>query len=431
MTKKNDDIISVAMADKLLMVKRGGWLRLFRMMGLFGGVQAVGLLASLVRNKCAAVWLGPSGMGVVALLSALVALLSQVAGMGLTQSAVRQLSLAHGRGQSAWVRMVGVVRSLELGGCLLALLLCGMINQWVLSLAVMAAVVTGGEMAILKAAGRVRWLAFVQLVAIAISLVATLPLYIMFGVRAVVAVIVVSAWGAMVPVICCSWRLCPLSWERCSCWWQEMGAMLRLSVAFTLASLVGTASEYVVRWWLEQEAGLSVVGIFSSAQMLMMGVMTMLFSALEQDYLPRLSSLTNRHAAVRLVRKQLVVMAAVALPLMLVACVVLPWVVPLLFSADFLPMVPLARWWALAMVFKALTMPVAYMTLARGRSVSYFLLELAYYVVYLLALIVGYRYGGLWGLGIGIVVAHGFDLAMIYAYARFAFGFFAEGIERG
>jgi len=74
-----------------------------------------------------------------------------------------------------------------------------------------------------------------------------------------------------------------------------------------------------------------------------------------------------------------------------------------------------------AMFFKAVTLPAAYITLARGYSVMYLLLESAYFVVFALLIIVGYQHLGLVGTGIAITVANIFDFVMIHAVARWRY----------
>ena len=68
---------------------------------------------------------------------------------------------------------------------------------------------------------------------------------------------------------------------------------------------------------------------------------------------------------------------------MLVAFIIgLPILVPLLFSHEFLPIVSMTQLAALSMYLKVLTLPVAYLTLARGQSRAYFVLETLYYVFF-------------------------------------------------
>ena len=393
--------------------------------GLFGGVQAVNVVASLIRNKCAALFLGPDGVGALSLLNTLVNMLVQLCGMGVSLSGVRRLSLAFDEGNVQRIRSVWSVRLLTISGGSLGLVVCGLMGHWLLSPAVLLMIVCSGELAILKAARRLRWLALSQIVSVLSSLLLTVPLYIYYGASSIVAVVVLTALAALLPVLFCSLRVCPLQFPKANTLFplSEMRSMLRLGMAFTLAAVIGAASEYGIRVWLQGEASSQVVGWFSSAQLLTAGYMAILFSALEQDYMPRLSATSDHRAASGIVRRQLLVLTGLTIPLVLIVMVLLPRLVPLLLSSSFLPIVPLARWWAGAMILKSATLPVAYLTLARGRSLDYLLLETVYYVFFVISVIVGWHYSGLSGVGVGIFIAHVFDLLLIHIYARNQFDF--------
>ena len=393
--------------------------------GLFGGVQAVNVVASLIRNKCAALFLGPDGVGALSLLNTLVNMLVQLCGMGVSLSGVRRLSLAFDEGNVQRIRSVWSVRLLTISGGLLGLVVCGLMGHWLLSPAVLLMIVCSGELAILKAARRLRWLALSQIVSVLSSLLLTVPIYIYYGASSIVAVVVLTALAALLPVLFCSLRVCPLQLPKGTTLFplSEMRSMFRLGMAFTLAAVIGAASEYGIRVWLQGEASSQVVGWFSSAQLLTAGYMAILFSALEQDYMPRLSATSDHRAASGIVRRQSLVLTGLTIPLVLIVMVLLPWLVPLLLSSSFLPIVPLARWWAGAMILKSATLPVAYLTLARGRSLDYLLLETVYYVFFVISVIVGWHYSGLSGVGVGIFLAHVFDLLLIHIYARNQFDF--------
>lgn len=393
--------------------------------GLFGGVQAVNVVASLIRNKCAALFLGPDGVGALSLLNTLVNMLVQLCGMGVSLSGVRRLSLAFDEGNVQRIRSVWSVRLLTISGGSLGLVVCGLMGHWLLSPAVLLMIVCSGELAILKAARRLRWLALSQIVSVLSSLLLTVPIYIYYGASSIVAVVVLTALAALLPVLFCSLRVCPLQLPKGNTLFplSEMRSMFRLGMAFTLAAVIGAASEYGIRVWLQGEASSQVVGWFSSAQLLTAGYTAILFSALEQDYMPRLSATSDHRAASGIVRRQLLVLTGLTIPLVLIVMVLLPWLVPLLLSSSFLPIVPLARWWAGAMILKSATLPVAYLTLARGRSLDYLLLETVYYVFFVISVIVGWHYSGLSGVGVGIFIAHVFDLLLIHIYARYQFDF--------
>ena len=60
--------------------------------GVFGGVQGLNILMNLVRNKIVALFLGPEGMGLVSLFQTTVNFISQSTNLGVSFSAVRNVS---------------------------------------------------------------------------------------------------------------------------------------------------------------------------------------------------------------------------------------------------------------------------------------------------------------------------------------------------
>jgi hypothetical protein len=87
------------------------------------------------------------------------------------------------------------------------------------------------------------------------------------------------------------------------------------------------------------------------------------------------------------------------------------------------PVVAMTQVAVLAMFFKAVTMPAAYITLARGYSVMFLLLEGVYFVVFVFLIIFGYEHWGLVGTGMAITLANVFDFVMINAVARWRYGY--------
>ena len=156
--------------------------------GVFGGVQGMNVLISLVRNKFVALLLGPGGMGLVSLLNTALSFISQATNLGVAVSAVRHISELYNAGDEAsLVHYIKVVRAWCLVAACLGVALClsvaPMLNlmsfSWgnhtwhffLLAPAVAMAAVTGGEMAILKATQRLRQLATSQVWTMVASLI--------------------------------------------------------------------------------------------------------------------------------------------------------------------------------------------------------------------------------------------------------------------
>lgn len=425
MAKENDELYS----------------HVLKFTGLFGGVQGLNVVIGLVRNKFVALLLGPGGMGLVSLFNTTVQLISQATHLGISFSAVRHISEYYDAENTEKVaHYVKVVRGWCLLTALVGMLVCVVLGPFLssatfswgdhtlhfvlLAPAIGMIAITGGETAILKGQRKLGALALVQIVAALASLVISIPIYYFFWQAGIVPVIVLMAFVTMCATMWFSLRLFPLQFGGTYGILGEGMEMVRLGVAYTLAAVIGTASEMLIRSYLNVVGDLDVLGLYNAGYMLTITYAGMVFSAMETDYYPRLSAVQHDiRATNETVNRQMEVSLLLVSPMLAALIIALPVVVPLLFSQEFLPVVGMAQVAALAMYMKVLTLPVAYITLARGYSLSYLFLETSYFVVFVILIFFGYRYWGLFGTGVAITLAHVFEFLLVNAYAYKKYGY--------
>ena len=181
---------------------------------IFGGVQGLNILISLVRNKIVALLLGPSGMGLISLFNSTIQLLSQATNLGISFSAVRNVSELFDAGDEARItHFIKVVRAWSLLTGLFGMLLCIVIGpmlsdftfSWgnhtlhfvLLSPLVALLAITGGETAILKGARQLKSLAAIQVYSILAALIITIPIYYFFGQAGIVPVMVLMGLATL------------------------------------------------------------------------------------------------------------------------------------------------------------------------------------------------------------------------------------------
>ena len=409
--------------------------------GIFGGVQGLVILIGLVRNKFMALLLGAGGMGFNALLTSVQNFASQCTNLGISFGAVPRLSEYYEQQRAELVEYyIQVVRLWSMIaavlGCLFCVVVSPLINDlsftWgnhtlhyaMLGVSVAMIAITGGETAILKATRRLGSLARVQIYTTVASVFLSIPLYYFFRHSGVVPAIVLIAAAGMLVTIGYSYRLYPLKMHFNKKQLKNGAGMIRLGLAFVIAAAIGSASEMLIRAYLNVEGGLDFVGLYNIGFMLTITYAGMVFSAMESDYFPRLSGVCKDIMKTNeTVNKQIEVSLLLLSPMLVALIMMLPVLVPILFSREFIPVVGMAQVAVLAMYFKVLTMPVAYITLARSLSLSYLLLETSYFVVLVLAVMIGFQLWGLWGTGLAIVVAHIFECIMIGGYSYMFYGY--------
>lgn len=409
--------------------------------GMFGGVQVLVTLIGLVRNKFMALLLGTAGVGFNALFVSMQNFASQCTNLGISFGAVPKLSEYYEEQQEEQLEYhIQVIRLWSMIAAGLGFLFCVAVSPlmndlsftWgnhtlhyaMLGVSVAMLTLTGGETAVLKATRRLGALAKIQIYTAIISVLVSIPLYYYYGHSGVIPVIVSMAAVTMVATMRYSYRSYPLRLQWTGSVLKSGAGMIRLGVAFVLAAAVGSASEMFIRAFLNVEGGLGDVGLYNAGFMLTITYAGMVFSSMEQDYFPRLSAVSKDvEKTNETVNKQMEVSLLLLAPMLVALLTALPVLVPLLFSNEFMPVVGMAQVAVLAMYFKVLNLPVAYITLARSKSLAYLLLETTYFVVLVVGVMAGFRMWGIWGTGLAVVIAHIAELMTVGGYAYWQFNY--------
>lgn len=412
---------------------------------LFSSVQGIIIVIGLVRNKAMALLLGVSGMGFASLMNSMQGFASQCTNLGLSFGAVPRLSgYYEQQNQRQMDYYIMVIRLWSVIAAVLGMLFClvmsPFVDRWsftwgnhtlhyaMLGLSVAMLALTGGETAILKATRRLGTLARIQIYTAVAAVLLSVPLYYFLGHSGVVPAILLIAFVSMLTTMTYSYRSYPLRIVFRKSLLRDGLSMVRLGMAFVLSAAVGSGSEMLIRSFLNVEGSMDDVGLYNAAFMITITYAGMVFSAMETDYFPRLSAVSKD---VRLtndtVNKQLEVSMLLLSPMLVALMMFLPVLIPLLFSAEFLPVVAMAQVAVLAMYFKVVNMPIAYITLARSYPLSYLFLEMSYFIVLVAGVVLGFRWWGIWGTGVALVVAHVVELAIVYSYAYWRYRYRGVG----
>lgn len=408
---------------------------------IFGGVQGLVILIGMVRNKLIALLLGPQGMGLMALFNSTVRLISDTTGLGLGMSAVRELSRLYDEEHHEELKSrIELIRSWSLITACLGFVLCvvlsPLINHYTFSwgnhtlhfmlLAPIIALtaLSAGELSILKATRKLRRLAEISIYGVLCALVTSVPLYYIFGESAIVPSLIIIALSQFIITITYSFHYYPYRVHFDSDTFSEAKPMLRLGISFLGAGIMGSGSDFIVRSFLNYEGSLDDVGLYNAGYMITMTYAGVIFSAMETDYFPRLSSVNNNvEERNLLVNRQLEVSLLLISPLLILLMSTLPIALPLLYSDAFLAVLPMVKVAIFAMFMRSLELPVAYITLSRGDSKAFFLLETTYYLLFIMMFWLGYKYAYLFGIGLGLVVTGLLFNLILYAFAYQKYSF--------
>ena len=402
--------------------------------GLFGGVQGLGILVGIVRNKLVALLLGAEGMGLMSLFNSTTKLISDSTNFGLSMSAVRELSAAFEQhDETNMRRCIDSVRLWSMLTALLGMAVCMMISpilsRWVfgwgdhslhfvlLSIVVFLMAVTGGELAILKALRQLKSLAKISFLNIVGALITSIPLFYIWRQAAIVPSLIIVALTQMLLTIYYSHRQYAIHFNWSKTLLLQGSPMLKIGVAFVLAGILGSGADFLIRRYLNVLGSVETVGLFNAAYMMTMTYAGLVFSAMETDFFPRLSSIKHTGALLNeTVNSQIEVSLLLISPMLVVFMVGVPVLLPLLYSREFVSLQVMVQTLVLAMYWRAVKLPIAYIPLAKGNSRLYLLVEAIYDVALVLAVIAGFHYYELLGAGIAITLVSALDFLMLFYF---------------
>lgn len=408
-------------------------------------MQGFSIVIAVIRNKCAAVLIGASGMGLADILGRTSEFIAAATGLGIPFSGVRKLSEECGAGD--WRKAGETVRAIR-AWCaatgVAGMLACAALSPFIagrvfkdaslapafLAVSPVAALmaVYGGEAAVLKGFRRLRKLAAVSAAGSALTLAATVAAYLAFGVRGVPLALLAGAAVLAAAVLRATrkdfpWTAGTLSWRRL----REGRALLLLGAAYAAAGIAGSGAEIIVRALINAAGSREDVGLYASGFILCVSYTRIIFIAMDADYFPRLAALGGDSAARNAaVCRQIDVCVLLMGPMLAAFLTFLPAIVRLLYTADFAPAAGMCVAAGGFLFIKAVVTPVGYLPLARNDAGTYLLTELAYDTVFVCLLTAGYRLRGLQGAGLALTASNLAYLAFVLILYRRLYGFRME-----
>lgn len=326
--------------SQVLSTRSGTTARVIKALGLFGSVQGLGMVAALVRTKCAALFIGPAGLGIVVLLSQAIETVSNFTTGGLRQSAVRDISDDMAGHPEKLPSTLGVTRRLGriLGmlGLLLVFFLAPVLNRWtfgadgeytwafrVLSLVLLFNTIAGSDLAILQGLGRLKALARATVRASVVASLAVILLYWLMGMRGIVPGIL------CLPAATWLFAKAELRKEKpqmeaprsIAATFDQGRTMLMMGVYLTVSSVLTILGSYIFSVWLSAHGGGSdAVGVFQAGFSIVNNYMGVVFTAIGMEFFPRLSGVGKRRMMTQAIVSHEIKMA---LWILLVLCIIL------------------------------------------------------------------------------------------------------------
>ncbi len=413
--------------------------RILKTMTLFGSVEAVTMLCSVVRNKIMALWVGAIGVGLLGLYAVALEMLSTLAQMGLRMSAVKSISASTSEKEVSekvvMVRRIGFV--LGVCGALLTMIFAPFLSymsfgdyshgwQFVaLSIGVFFTTIVASESAVLQGRNQLSRIAKASAYSAPLSLCVAIAMIYYWRIDSAIPVLLAYA---VIMAGCYFVFRSPMGQVVDSLSWRntitEARPMLVLGVIITITGFSTWLSSYVVLSFVNHCGGEEQMGLYQAGFTVAIRYMGVIFTSLGMEYFPRISSAAvgGMKRLQIMMRHQLKVVLCVVTPMAIGLVLLASCVVNLLYSGEFLKAVPLVVLAMPGVVLRAVSFCMAFVIYAKGDGRVILVTELLSCVLCILLNCAGYYLWGLAGVGVSFSVWYALYAIIVGVAVRRTYG---------
>ena len=424
------------------MTDKSSYKNILKATSLFGSVQVVNIASTIIRGKIVAIFLGTVGMGISSLLLSSIAMLQSVAGLGLSFSAVREISKAN---ETEDIFKLGKIVNVffswliisAIFGAIILIVLAPFLSDFAfgnrnytwefvwLSIVVTLNTLAAGFQSLLQGTRRLKHLAASSVSSSLLSFLTSLPIYYFWGVKGIVPALIITA---LTTVTLNYFYAHKIKLTKVIIGIKEIlkegSEMVKLGVVMMLTSLLSTLTSFLIITYIKKNGSLSDVGLYQAGLSLTMTSIGLVFTAMGVDYFPRLSAISFDNIKVRkLANQQSEVMLLIVAPLIIALIIISPILIRILLTKEFLPLENFIRWILVGLLFQAANYSMGLISFAKGDRNTFFLLAIVGNCSLLLFSVLGYKLYKLNGVA-AMFIVHSiicYFLVYITAYKKYKY----------
>lgn len=396
---------------------------IFKTTFLFGFVQAFNIVTKVAVNKVVAILLGAEGLGMISLFNSALMMLKSGCGLGIKQSAVRDVAEANKDDDFHKISKIIVVTNrvvlyTALFGLLVTIIGSPLLSRYsfgsltytmpfvILSIAVALNIYAEGQMAILTGMRKMKSLAMTNIIGSFIGMLFSIPFYYFFGKDGIVPSLIVAALCMFVTtkvyvnkIKIQNVRMTMRQVFRLATPMVQMGSVLML------AGFSGFAFDLLVSSFIRFEGGFETVGIYQAGATIISSYFGIILSAMTTDYYPRICSVnSNNEQLSDELNKQVSAGLIMIFPLAVCFVFLAPYFLTFLYSSEFVESTNYTDIAIIGTLITVLSNCMGMIFMAKMESKLYLVLVLGILISLVGVYVSMFHLFGLVGLGISYVL---------------------------
>lgn len=406
-------------------VSTNSYKAVFKTTMLFGFVQLLTVIVSVIRTKFVALWLGASGYGIISLFNTAINLIFSISNLGFQSSVVRDVAYYNSLDKILLERYLKAILRwlyiLGLLGTLLMIILSPLLSFYLfgsydytfplclLSVVLFLNTLYNGYYSILQGLREVTNLLKANAIGALLGLGALVPILyfyksegILYGLIANSLVMTIVAYlytysdikkVSSLPVAIRQTYLLGMNTAK-------------LGIAISINTIFASLISFILSSFIVSINGISEVGLYQAGWALNEGYVGLVFSALAKDYLPRLTeNINDKGQFANCVNQQSELTILLLGPLLILMICFLKVIITLFYSEDFIAAEIFTVWLLVGSFVRAASLGISHVFLALGDGKLFLQCEILIKLCLTLPLyLLGYKYWGLSGIGVGFLI---------------------------
>lgn len=404
----------------------------FRGISIFGGVQFVSILSSLVRTKIIAVVLGAQGFGILSIYNSIILIFSTLSSLGFNTVITRDVAVdIYGTDKKSKNKTISIVLIIILFSSTLGLVLTILLSPFIsyisfkdysytfkfviLSIAIFFTNYSNGLNALLQGSQQVKILAKSNILTAVLSVLISLPIIVFLKDNGIlIFVIVYPSISFILNYFFIKkksflFQNAILLLDRSSI--KEAQTYFRKSIKFGISIILSTLMVYLVGFWIKiyisNLSGIEYVGYFDASWVINSSYLGIIFNVIAMDFFPRLSSnSSNEKNLNEILNQQGEISLLVITPLIFLMLCFLPLIIRVLYSKNFLIIDNTLLLFLLGSFIKVGGWLLAYVIIVKKNTSLYIILESFFNLISIILYTIGYKYFNLVGIGVSYLLLY-------------------------
>lgn len=406
---------------------------IFKSTFLFAFVRVFQMLIGIIRNKLVAVILGPSGIGILQIYEKTTELIKKGAGLGISQSALRDISVAKSTGEEkkfsdtyTAVRRVNIFTGCL--GIIITIILSPCLSRWTcgdnshtvayicLSSLVFFNIVSEIQLSILKGVRFQRALAYASIIGSICGLFISVPIYFIWNESGIVPAMIIQS---VVNCIVTNFFVKKIKYVKYHQSLKESimlaSPMIKIGVVLVFVGVLDSLFAVILSSFLRSNGGFDTVGFYQAGHTLIHSYFGIIVTSLAMDYYPRVSAVNQDNNKVAdEYNKQAQIGLLFILPLATIFIFFAPVIINLLYTSEFLHVIDFVDYAIIGAVFAVISECLRIILIAKQVAKLYATFSLVLKTCMLPVYMVLFYHKGLLGLGIAYMLD---NIVQVVAYS--------------